>query len=170
MAVKFDGPSVFGLNRHGVPLLPGTDRFKMQRGAYTISEPAGSDYQVTLVSTGGDLFRAADAAQQLERLGIPARVVSMPCMRRFEQQDEAYQRSVFPWDGRPVVSYEAMSTHGWAKYATASIGQLTFGTTVVADAVFPHFNLTAEDIVTRVKNYMDLLSGNSAHSIPWRNI
>lgn len=105
MAVKFDGPSVFGLNRHGVPLLPGTDRFKMQRGAYTISEPAGSDYQVTLVSTGGDLFRAADAAQQLERLGIPARVVSMPCMRRFEQQDEAYQRSVFSvgWETRRVI-------------------------------------------------------------------
>ena len=168
MALDFQGPSVLGLNRHGVPLLEGTNRQKMQRGAYVIHEDM--DYQVTLVSTGGDLFRAVEAAKLLLLSGIPTQVISMPCMRRFEEQDTLYQRSVFPWDGRPVVSFEAMSTHGWAKYASASIGQQRFGTTVVADAVFPYFRLTASHIVDRVKVYLKELDGRNAFTVPWKNI
>ncbi|PLB50108.1 putative transketolase [Aspergillus steynii IBT 23096] len=168
MALSFDGPSIIGLNRHAVPMQSGTNRHKMQRGAYVLNKGVG--YQVTLVSTGGDLFHAVEAAQLLKDCGVPTRIVSMPCMRRFEEQDEEYQRMVFPWDGRPVVSFEAMSTDGWAKYATASIGQLGFGTTVAAEAVYPHFKLTAEDVKERVLKYLDGLLGRNAHTVPWRNI
>ena len=168
MALGFQGPSVIGLNRHAVPLLSGTSRDKMQHGAYVIHEDAA--YKVTLISTGGDLYRAVEAAGLLKESGVSARVVSMPCMRRFEQQDEAYQREILPWDGRPVVSFEAMSTHGWAKYASASIGQLTFGTTVQADAVYPHFKMTSEHIFERVMVYLEDLEGKNAHLVPWKNI
>jgi transketolase len=168
MALEFKGPTVLGLNRHSVPLQVGTNRLKMQKGAYTILED--SDYKVTLVSTGGDLSRAVDASRMLKEAGIAARVVSMPCMRRFEQQDEAYQRSVFPWDGRPVVSYEAMSTHGWAKYATASIGHNSFGTTVDAKEVYGYFKLTEKDIFERVNVYLADLGNRNAHLVPWKNI
>ena len=168
MALDFQGPSVLGLNRTAVPLLSGTSRHRMQRGAYVIHEDTA--YKVTLISTGGDLYRAVEAAKLLKDSGVPTRVVSMPCMRRFEQQDEAYQRQILPWDGRPVVSFEAMSTHGWAKYATASIGQLTFGTTVHADAVYPHFKMTSEHIFMRVTAYLQDLGDKNAHLVPWKNI
>ena len=140
----------------------------MQRGAYVIL--GDTDYKLTLVSTGGDLYRAVNAAKMLTEAGTPTRVVSMPCMRKFEEQEEAYQREVFPWDGRPVVSYEAMSTHGWAKYATASIGHNSFGTTVEAQHVYPHFKLTEQDIVRRVNDYLAEIGDKNAHLVPWKNI
>ena len=168
MALDFKGPTVLGLNRHGVPLQPGTDRVKMQQGAYVISEDP--DYKITFVSTGGDLFRAVKASELFQKAGTPTRVVSMPSMRTFEQQSAEYQLSIFPVDGRPVISYEAMSTHGWAKYATASIGHNDFGTTVDAKEVYPHFKLTEQDVFERVTAYLAALGERNPHLVPWRNI
>lgn len=72
-------------------------------------------------------------------------------MRRFEEQDEEYIRSVIPWNRRLIVSFEAMSTHDWAKWSTANIGRNEFETMVQADAVFSHFRLTGKDIAERRK-------------------
>ena len=114
MAIDHKGPSVLGLNRGAVPLQKGTDRIKMQRGAYVIVED--DDAKVTLVSTGSEVSQCVEAAKVLREGGIRARIVSMPSMRRFEQQDQEYILSVLPLDGRPVVSVEAMSMHGWARW------------------------------------------------------
>lgn len=114
MAIDHKGPTVLGLNRGAVPLQKGTDRIKMQRGGYVIEEDA--DAKVTLLSTGSEVYQCVEAAKILRETGIPARIVSMPSMRRFEQQDQEYIQSVLPLDGRPVVSVEAMSMHGWGRW------------------------------------------------------
>jgi transketolase len=167
MAIEHNGPSVISLNRTAVPLQENTDRKKVQRGAYVISENLNAD--LVLISTGDDLHRTIGAAELLRASGTTTSIVSMPSMRRFEEQDETYIRSVIPWDGTPVVSFEAMSTHGWARWATASIGQNSFGTTVQADAVFEHFNMTEEHISKRVQIYLKELHGRNARLLPWRN-
>ncbi|KAI0395803.1 Transketolase, thiamine diphosphate binding domain-containing protein [Xylariaceae sp. FL0594] len=168
MAIEHNGPTVLGLNRGAVPLQKGTDRVKMQKGAYVVVEEP--DAQVTLIATGSELYASVDAAEVLKSRGIPARVVSMPCMGRFGQQDQAYMDSVIPRDGRPVVSVEAMSMHGWGRWATASIGLNRFGTTVHADAVSEYFKLTPEHIARRVSDYVADLGGRNALLEPWRAI
>ena len=168
MALEYQGTSVLGLNRHDVPLLQGTDRTKAQSGAYAILEDPAA--QLTLVSTGSEVHLTVEAAQILIQSGIATRVVSMPSMRRFEEQAVEYINSVLPWDRRPIVSVEAHSTHGWARWSTASIGQQDFGTCVQAAAVYEHFGFTGPQIANRVKAYLDLLSYDDAHSVPWRPI
>ncbi len=168
LALDYKGPTVIGLNRGPVPLLEGSDRHKVFQGAYVLS--GAPEALLTVVSTGGDVYRAVDAAHILNDAGIATRVVSMPSMRRFEKQSEEYIRSVIPWDGRPVVSVEAMSTHGWARWSTASIGLNRFGTTVHADAVMAHFKLTAEDIAERIQGYLGDLDGKNAQMAGWKNI
>lgn len=114
MALDHDGPVILGLNRGAVPLQQGTDRIKMQRGAYVIVD---DDYaHLTLVSTGSEVYQTVKAARLLAEGGIPTRVVSMPSMQMFEQQDQSYIDAIIPRDGRPVVSVEAMSMHGWARW------------------------------------------------------
>ncbi|KAI9695468.1 MAG: hypothetical protein M1836_006456 [Candelina mexicana] len=167
-ALDFKGPTIIGLNRGAVPLLKGSSRHKVAQGAYVLSGHA--DAQLTLISTGDDLHRVVDAARILNDAEISTRVVSMPSMRLFEQQSQEYIRSVIPWDGRPIVSVEAMSTHGWARWSTASIGQNTFGTTVHADAVMGHFKLNAHGIVDRIRTYLGELNGQNAIMAGWRNI
>jgi transketolase len=160
VALEYKGPSILGLNRGAVPLLQGSSRRKVSRGAYVLS--GTPDAHLTLISTGGDLYRVVDAARIFNDANLSTRVVSMPSMRCFEQQSSHYIRSVIPLDGRPVVSIEAMSTYGWARWATASIGVDRFGTTVHADAVMPHFKLTPEDIVERIRGYLAELDGKNA--------
>lgn len=54
--------------------------------------------------------------------------------------------------------------------ATASIGLSRFGTTVHADAVAEHFQLTSEHIARRVVNYVKDLDNKNAWLHPWREI
>ena len=166
MAIEYQGPTTLGLNSEKVPLLAGTDRQRMQKGAYVLSEDR--DYRVTLVATGSDVWRAVEAAKMLQVDGTPCRTVSMPSMRRFDEQDEEYIRSIFPFDSRPVVSVEVGSTLGWAKYASAGIGQDQFGISMSPDVVFDHLNLTSRHIFLRVKEYLRKLEGKDARMQRWQ--
>lgn len=78
VAVDHKYTTVLGLNRGAVPLQQGTDRIQMQRGAYVFDEDRRA--KVTLVSTGSEVYQTMDAAEIMRARGIPACVVSMPCM------------------------------------------------------------------------------------------
>lgn len=83
LAIERQGPSVLSLARQAVLLLQGTAREKTQKGAYVISENPSAN--VTLVSTGSEVCHSVDAAKRLRQMGYSVRVVSMPCMQKFEQ-------------------------------------------------------------------------------------
>jgi len=76
--------------------------------------------------------------------GKKARVVSMPCWELFEEQSAEYKESVFPAACKAVVSIEAASTFGWAKYAQKSIGRDDFGASAPAGILYKEFGITSE--------------------------
>lgn len=78
----------------------------------------------------------------------------MPSVELFEKQSQQYRESVFP-KGVPVVSIEAMSTFGWAKYAHASLGIETFGESAPAKHVFKHFGLVPDQVAAKVLKVID---------------
>lgn len=168
MALEYRDASIIRLKCRAVPLLKGTSRHKMSRGAYVLL--GSPNAYLTLISTRGDLYRVVDAARILNEAHMPTRVVSMPSIGCFQQQSTHYIRSVVPWDGRLVVSIEAMSTHGWARWSMASIGMDRFGTTVHADAVTPRFKMTPEDLVKRIQRYLTDLDSQHAQMAGWRTI
>ena len=51
----------------------------------------------------------------------------MPCWELFEEQSDEYKESILPKSCKAIVSVEAGSTFGWAKYAHKSIGRDDFG-------------------------------------------
>ena len=53
-------------------------------------------------------------------------MVSMPCWEAFEEQSKEYKQSIFPGNV-PVLSFEAMGTLGWSKYAHVTLGMPHFG-------------------------------------------
>ena len=59
---------------------------------------------------------AVKAAAQLRAEGKNVRVVSMPCVELFEEQDAAYRESVLPAACRKRLVVEASSSFGWHKY------------------------------------------------------
>ncbi|HAN34277.1 MAG TPA: hypothetical protein DCQ52_02155 [Acidimicrobiaceae bacterium] len=74
------------------------------------------------------------------------RVVSMPSWDRFEAQSAAFRQSVLP-AGVPVLSVEAATTFGWARWADDSIGIDRFGASAPGAEVLDQLGINVANVV-----------------------
>jgi transketolase len=140
------GPAALLLTRQDVPVLSGTgDHAAVARGGYVLAEPEGAP-EVILIGTGSEVSVAMDAADTLTTAGRSVRVVSMPCMEDFANQDSAYRNSVLP-GGVPTLSIEAGVTFGWDRWADRCIGIDRFGASAPGGRVIAELGITAEALV-----------------------
>ncbi|MCM8595670.1 transketolase [Accumulibacter sp.] len=149
-----DGPSCFLLSRQNLPAVQrdSAQIASIRRGAYILREPEDGSPRIVLLGTGSELSLALEAQAALGQEGIPARVVSMPCSRRFDQQSPDYRQQVLP-AGVPVLAIEAGHPDLWWKYVGSSgavVGIDRFGESAPAGELYEHFGLTAAEIVSRV--------------------
>ncbi|ORX99045.1 transketolase [Basidiobolus meristosporus CBS 931.73] len=141
-------PSVIALTRQNLPHLEGSSIENVLKGGYVLQ---GSDKpQIILVATGSEVSIIVDAAKELEKKGVSTRVVSMPSMELFEEQEQSYKESVFP-EGIPVLSVEAMSTFGWSRYAHASVGMKGFGSSAPYEQLYERFGFTAANVAEKAQ-------------------
>jgi transketolase len=126
------------------------------KGAYTLIDASDGDPQVILVGTGSEVEIAVAAREKLEAEGVRTRVVSMPCVEWFVEQDEEYQDSVLPVDP-VVVTVEAGSTIGWRDLigADGSVGIDHFGASAAGTVLYEKFGLTADAVVAEVKELLE---------------
>jgi transketolase len=128
--------------------LDATSDNQSRRGAYVLAESEGPR-RVTLLATGSEVALAMDARAILQAKGIPTGVVSMPCWELFELQGEAYRSQVLG-PGTARVGVEAAMKFGWERWLGsdgAFVGMTGFGASGPADALYEHFNITADAIV-----------------------
>ncbi|KAI9166330.1 Succinate-semialdehyde dehydrogenase [NADP(+)] GabD [Paramyrothecium foliicola] len=137
-------PCMLSLARDPVGPVPNTNRNMVFKGAYVIQSP--DDYQITLASCGSNLHYAVAAAGVLESNGVPARLVSAPSLDLFEKQSREYKDTIFPRDGKPVISVEEYVATVWARYSTASIGMSTFGYSASNESNYDRFGLNTQGI------------------------
>lgn len=119
------------------------------RGAYVLRRSQGE--RVALLATGSEVGVALAAAALLAAQGIPARVVSMPCMEAFDRQEAAYRHGVVPRH-LPRLAVEAGSTGLWWKYVGEHgdvVGLDRFGESAPAGPLFKLFGITAEAVAER---------------------
>jgi transketolase len=147
-----EGPTALVLTRQGLPIID-PDLIPddaIERGAYVLREAAGrAEPRLILMATGSEVALCLAAAEQLEAGGIPTRVVSMPCVDRFGEQDATYRDSVLPPACRARVSVEAASTLGWDRWvgdAGEAIGMTGFGASGPGKELFGHFGFTPENV------------------------
>jgi dihydroxyacetone synthase len=131
--------------------IPNTKRAYVSKGGYVVK--AKEDALVTLVSCGSELQFAIAAADELDGLGIPTRVVSMPCIRLFEQQSADYQDQVLS-NSPHIVSVEAYVSTIWARYCTASIALDSFGYSGAGLENFRRFGIDNKSIVKKVQTHV----------------
>ena len=153
-----DRPTVLALSRQGLPQVRNApDEIGMcSRGAYRLKKN-GNASKVTLVASGSEVHVALDCAEQLEKQGVGAQVVSMVCTELFDEQDDAYRSDILP-DNTLKVSIEAGTTFGWERYVGIdglTIGIDRFGASAPADDLFAKFGLTAEAIVPQIMNKLN---------------
>jgi transketolase len=163
---EVDNPTALALTRQGVPTLdPATvPDDAIERGAYVVRDAGNGDPDVILIGTGSELGLAMQAADALSGDGVDARVVSMPCMENFDEQDDAYRDSVLPPSVRARVAVEAQVRFGWDRWIGPDggfVGMHTFGESGPAKEVYAHFGITAERVVELAREAMDRTGARS---------
>ena len=156
-------PSVLSLTRQGLPTVRTEHKTKnlSAQGAYVLAEATGKR-QTILIATGSEVSVALAARDMLEDEGIGTRVVSMPCMELFAQQDDAYRRRILP-PGPVRVGVEAAVQQGWDRWLTGErgkankagfVGMDDFGASAPAGVLFEQFGITAEAVAAKVKSLL----------------
>lgn len=149
------GPSILCLSRQNLPQLEGSSAEKVSLGGYCLWRSNNTSINlptIILVGTGSEVSILTEAVKKLTEI-CNISIVSMPCMELFEEQTSSYKESIFP-KGVPVVSLEASSTFGWAKYATVSIGINSFGASAPASKLYAHFGITSDAVIAAVKSIL----------------
>ncbi|MFF5972757.1 transketolase [Streptomyces sp. NPDC012769] len=149
-------PHGLALTRQGVPTYaPNEDAAK---GGYVLFDAEGGDAQIVLIATGSEVHLAVEAREQLQAAGVPTRVVSMPSVEWFEEQDQAYQDSVLPPSVKARVAVEAGIGLTWHKYV-GDAGRIVslehFGASADAKVLFREFGFTPEAIVAAARESLD---------------
>ena len=146
------GPTAIALSRQPAAQQEGTGKDAL-KGAYILRE-GSAEPDVILIATGTEVGIALQAHEALKQEGISARVVSMPCMELFEEQDEDYREKVIPSKVRGRVAIEAGASFGWAKYAGDKGAYVTidgFGASAPAAVLLEKFGFTADNVVKKAK-------------------
>ncbi len=158
---ELDHPAAIVLSRQNLPVLAGNDQGiheGVSRGAYVLSEHKSGDIDAIIIATGSEVSIALAAAELLEESDIRARVVSMPCWKLFEAQDEAYRQSVLPADIRRRVSIEAGATLGWERYIGdkgIALGIDRFGASSPYLRIYEELGLTPGHVAEAVNSLLD---------------
>lgn len=159
-------PTTLALSRQKVVTLSGSSADAVARGAYVVDDCAATTPDLILVGTGAEVQLCVEAKQALARdTKHNVRVVSMPCWRLYEEQSATYKRSVFP-SHVPVLSVEAGSTCGWARYAHASVGMHTFGKSAKGSDVMNDFGFTAANVATKANAMIAFYATDTGRVVP----
>ncbi|MBI1377221.1 MAG: transketolase [Frankiales bacterium] len=145
------------LTRQNLPTLDRTELAPADgaaRGGYVLAEASGGTPSVLLLATGSEVSLALAARDLLEADGVPARVVSMPCLEWFDEQDDAYREQVLPAGVRARVSVEAGIAQGWWKYLGThgrAVSLEHFGASADYKTLFREFGITPEAVAAAAR-------------------
>jgi transketolase len=154
-------PHGLALTRQGVPTYEANE--DAARGGYVLFEAEGPSGQATeprvlLIATGSEVHVAVEAREQLQAAGVPARVVSMPSVEWFEEQDQAYKERVLPPSVKARVAVEAGIGLTWHRYV-GDAGRIVslehFGASADAKVLFREFGFTAENVASAARESLE---------------
>lgn len=150
LLARDNGPVVLALTRQVVPVLEGDGIEERARcGGYVLlPEPAEEDPELVIAATGSEVHLALDAGRALQRDGRRVRVVSLPCLEVFREQDADYRRRVLPAGPRRLV-VEAGVEAGLAGILRAEDqfhGMTGFGASASQRDLAEHFGFTARAV------------------------
>ncbi|NDJ84795.1 MAG: transketolase [Chloroflexi bacterium] len=155
------GPVALIFTRQNVPTLdPAALREGVAKGGYILSDSEGAP-DVLLLSRGSEVHLALAAQARLTSEDVKARVVSIPSMTRFLQQDQVYIDTVLPPDVRARVAVEAGIRMPWdaVLQGGAFIGLDRFGESAPYTTIYEKLGITVEAVVNAA---MKELKGVSA--------
>ncbi len=159
---RTDHPAGLALSRQNVPVFDrsagGTGLASADgtaRGGYVLADADGGQPDVILIGTGSEVQLALAARKLLAADGIKARVVSMPCVEWFSEQDASYRDQVLPPHIRARVSVEAGIALGWHQFvgdAGRCVSLEHFGASADYKKLYAEFGITADSVAEAARD------------------
>ena len=149
-------PTALIITRQNVTTMENTSYEGVSRGAYIVGKEV-DHLDAIIIATGSEVNLAMKAKAALLEENIDVRVVSMPSMELFEEQDKAYKESILPNDVRARLAIEMASDFGWHKYVgldgkTMSVSK--FGASAPANVVIENYGFTVENVIKNIKEIL----------------
>ena len=164
----FTGPVGLCLTRQAVPVLAGTTADGVAKGAYILADwDPTAERKVILMGSGSEVQLAVAARDTLAADGISARVVSVPCLDWFEQQDAAYIESVLPTAVTARVSVEAAIAQPWWRWLGAHgtpVSLEHYGASADATTLFTKFGITSQAVADAARASLEAARTNQGPS------
>ncbi|HBQ97283.1 MULTISPECIES: transketolase [unclassified Roseofilum] len=146
-------PTLLALTRQNVPNLQGSGIDQVSKGGYVLSDCEGTP-DLILIGTGSEVSLCVKAAEQLSAEGKKVRVVSLPCWKLFDEQDETYRESVLPKAVTKRLAVEAGTSFGWHRYLSSEGSMVSidrFGVSSPGGTAMEKFGFTVDNVVARAK-------------------
>ena len=153
---RSDGPTALVLTRQSVPALPrghAEQAPPVAEGAYVL-RAGGLSPDVALMATGSEVALAVEAAELLQRDGMTARVISMPCWERISS--DRWRELIGDIPCR--VAVEAGIEQGWHRWMGergCMVGLSDFGASAPGSVLMEHFGLTAQAVAEAARRVVD---------------
>ena len=152
---KKSGPAVITLSRNELPILNTTNAGGVSKGGYVVYDTERKADGI-VIATGEEVHQAIEVAKRLLVKGIAIRVVSMPNLNRFLEQDEEYIEEVLPVEIRKIV-VEAASSYSWNRLIFNDKYLITldqFGASGKKDDVYKKFGFDVDSLEAKVEELL----------------
>ena len=150
-----NGVSIISLSKTVLPILETTKATDVSRGAYVVREERRK-LDGILISTGEEVHSAIEVAERLETKGFDIRVVSMPCIERFLENDSEYIDEVLPV-GKKKIVIEAASSISWNRIVFNPKYLITldqYGASGKRDDVLEKFGFDVDSLEAKVEELL----------------
>lgn len=153
------GPTLLALTRQKLPTMSrAISSGGVSRGGYIVADADDSSPDLILIGTGSEVSIALEARERLARVGVQARVVSLPSWELFRAQDPSYRDFVLPPSVDRRIAIEAGIDMGWREWIGdrgAFVGMTGFGASAPGAELFGHFGITAEVVVRSAEQLLE---------------
>ncbi|MCM3729802.1 transketolase [Neobacillus cucumis] len=152
-------PSAIILSRQDLPVItppPGLDN-KVKKGGYVFQPESREEIDVVLIATGSEVTLADNVRHRLEADGVSVRIVSMPCLELFNEQDQAYKDQIIPPAVHNRVILELAAPYGWDSVKGErgiNIGIDSFAASAPGNDLVKEFGFTEEAISNKIQEYL----------------
>ena len=171
------GPTALALTRQKVALIDRKVHASaegLRRGGYVLAEAvstvSGSDRgssptvregsassetpKLILIATGSEVSLVLEAREQLQKDGVPTRVVSLPCIELFAAQSQEYRDEVLPPSVTARLAIEAGVRQGWDRWVGLKGDVICldrFGASAPGDVALKNLGFNVENVLKRAQ-------------------
>ena len=142
-------PTMLVTSRQKLPVLAETIDAPVEKGAYIVSKEEGEKPDGILIAAGSEVSLVLQAKKLLKEKGKDVRVVSMPCMNLFKEQDDQYKEFILPSQIESRMAVEMGACQSWYEFTGLHgkvMGIDRFGASGKGSKVIEKYGFTPEHV------------------------